>query len=91
MGEIFNAKIKGKELVNKSNFSRFIDKSDLDKKIAALTTKAELIAEQDKIEKLQVFDSSYFLGKVHFEDDSTPNYLVFQPVHRYLKKTANSK
>ena len=29
-------------------------------------------------------------GKSHFEDDSTQNYFVFQPIYRYFKKTANS-
>ena len=49
-------------------------------------TKVELKVEQDKITKLQAFDSSYFRGKSHFEDDGTQNYLVFQPKNRYLKK-----
>ena len=35
--------------------------------------------------KLQVFNSSYFFGKSHFED-----YLVFQPVYKYITKVANS-
>ena len=30
------------------------------KKVATVATKAELKAEQDKIKKLQAFDSSYF-------------------------------
>ena len=77
MGEILNTNIKEKELVNKSDISGFIDNSNLDKKIAALTTKAELKAEKDKIVKLQAFDSSYFRYKSHFEDDGTENYLVF--------------
>ena len=38
-----------------------------------LAGKAELKAEQDKIVKLQAFDSSHFLGKSHFEDDGTQN------------------
>ena len=59
--------------------------SDLDKKLVKLATKAELNAEQDKIVKLQAFDSSYFRGKSHFEDDKTQNYLVFPLVHRCFK------
>ena len=77
MAEILNTNIKEKELLNKSDISGFIDNSNLDKKIAALTTKAELKAEKDKIVKLQAFDSSYFRYKSHFEDDGTENYLVF--------------
>ena len=30
--------------------------------------------------KLQAFDLSYFRGKIHFEDNGTQNYLVFQKV-----------
>ena len=74
---MLNTNIKEKELLNKSDISGFIDNSNLDKKIAALTTKAELKAEKDKIVKLQAFDSSYFRYKSHFEDDGTENYLVF--------------
>lgn len=37
-----------------------------------------------------MFDSSYFQGKIHFEDDETNNYLVYQPVHKYFKKHAKS-
>ena len=33
--------------------------------MAKLATKAELKEEQDKIIKLQAFDSSYFCGKSH--------------------------
>ena len=46
--------------------------------------------EQDKITKLQAFDSSYFCGKSHSEDDGTHNYLVFQPVNKHFKTVANS-
>ena len=39
----------------------------------------------------KTFYSSYFIGKSHFEEDGTENYLVFQPIHRYLKVIANAK
>ena len=35
--------------------------------------------------KLKNFDSDYFIGKSHFEEDDTQNYLVFQPIFRYFK------
>ena len=35
--------------------------------------------------KLKVFDLSYFIGKIHFDEDRTQNYLVFQPIIRYFK------
>ena len=42
-------------------------------KLAILATKAELKTEQDKIVKLEVFDSSYFLGKTFFGNDGFQN------------------
>ena len=30
--------------------------------------------------QLKVFDSSYYIGQSHFEEDGKQNYLVFQPV-----------
>ena len=35
--------------------------------------------------KLKTFDSSYFIGKSHFEEDGTHNYLVFQPIIKYFE------
>ena len=32
---------------------------------------------------------SYFIGKSHFEEDGTQNYLVLQPIQRYFKLVAN--
>ena len=40
------------------------------------------------MKKLKTFDSSYFIGKSHFEEDGTQNYLVFQPMYRYFKRIA---
>ena len=68
-------------MVNKFNISGFISNCYLDKKIATSETKAELLAEQNKITELQTFDWSYFRqNKSNFEYDGTQNYLVFQPV-----------
>ena len=43
------------------------------------------------MKKLKAFDSSYFHGKTHFEDDGTQNYLIFQPIYKYFEiaPTAN--
>ena len=40
--------------------------------------------------KLKTFDSGYFIGKSHFEEDGTQNYLVFQPMYRYFKMITNT-
>ena len=40
--------------------------------------------------KLKTFDSSYFIGKSHFDEDGTQNYLVFQPLNKYFKLITNT-
>ena len=40
------------------------------------------------MEKLQKYDSIYFKGKSHFEEDGANKYLVFQPMYRYFKRVA---
>ena len=40
--------------------------------------------------KLKTFDSSYFIGKSHSEEDGVQNYLVFQPLNRYFKVITNA-
>ena len=45
---------------------------------------------QNEFKKLKTFDSSYFMGKSHFEEDSTQNYLVFQPIKKYFKMITNT-
>ena len=45
---------------------------------------------EKEIEKFQTFDSSYFFGKSHFEDNRMQNYLVFWQIFKYFKTLANS-
>ena len=45
----------------------------------------------NKLKKLEKFDSSYFKGKSHFEEDGTQNYLVFQGVYKYFEDVDVSK
>ena len=61
--------------------------SSLNSKIAANKTKNESI--KNELKKLKTFDSSYFRGKSHFEEDGMQNYLVFQPIKRYFKVIAS--
>ena len=75
-------------LVKKTNYNIIISdteksyfaSSDLDTKLATLPTKAKLKAQQEKIVKVQAFDSSSFCGKSHFEDDVTQNYLLLESI-----------
>ena len=40
------------------------------------------------MKKLKTLDSSYLIGKSHFQEDGTQSYLVFQPMYRYFKTIA---
>ena len=44
---------------------------------------------KNELNKLKTFDSSYFIGKSHFED-GTQNYLLFQPINKYFKVITNT-
>ena len=45
---------------------------------------------ENELKNLKTFDSSYFIGKSHFEEDGIQNYLVFQPIQRYFKGIAGA-
>ena len=62
--------------------------SSLNRKITANKTKNLLV--ENEFKKLKTFDSSYFIGKSHFEEDGTQNYLVFQPLNKYFKLITNT-
>ena len=40
------------------------------------------------MKKLKTFDLDYFTSKSHFGEDGVQNYLVFQPMLRYLKRVS---
>ena len=77
--------------------SKYVSNTGFDSKLAQanVITKRNFdpknIELENDIQKLQTFDSSYFRGKSHFEEDGVQNYLVFQPIRRYFKITANIK
>ena len=74
----------------------FLKKSyDLNMNLTILITKEELKAKQDKIVRLQAFDSSHLFIKFILKIMACKS-LLFQPVHiasptRYLEKVANTK
>ena len=68
--EVVEAKIKGKNWLESQVFLISLKSFGLITKLVTFATKASLKAGQDKIVKLQVFNSSYFHGKSHFEDTS---------------------
>ena len=60
----------------------------LNRKITENKTKHLLV--ENELNKLKTFDSSYVIGKSHFEEDDTQNYLVFQPINKYFKVVTNT-
>ena len=70
----------------KTNFNNTV--SSLNDKIAINNTKNESI--ENQIKKLKTLDLSYFIGKSHFEEDGTQNYLVFRSLNKYFKLIANT-
>ena len=72
-----------------------ITKTDFDAKLSSLNrkitqNKSKHLLVENELNKLKTFDSSYFIGKSHFEEDGTQNYLVFQPKVRYFKILPNT-
>ena len=59
----------------------------LTKKTTANKLKSLIV--ENELKKLKTFDSSYFFGKTHFEEDGTQNCLVFQPMNKYFKVIAD--
>ena len=67
-----------------------ITKTDFDAKLSSLNrkitqNKSKHLLVENELNKLKTFDSSYFIGKSHFDEDVTQHYLVFQPIIRYFK------
>ena len=78
---VFNARLAQANLITKTDFDAKL--SSLNRKITQNKTKHLLV--ENELNKLKTFDSGYFIGKSHFEEDGTQNYLVFQPMYRYFK------
>ena len=72
-----------------------IAKTDFDAKLSSLNrkitqNKAKHLLIENGLNKLKSFDSSYFIGKSHFEEDGSQNYLVFQTINKYFKVITNN-
>ena len=63
----------------KTNFDNSVSSLN---KIAVNRTKKSI---KNEIKKLKTVDLSCFIGKSHFEEDGTQNYLVFQSLKKYFK------
>ena len=81
--DVFNARIAQANLITETDFDAKL--LSLNRKITENKTKHLLVEN-----KLKTFDSSYFIGKSHFDEDGTQSYLVFQPMYRYFKLITNT-
>ena len=84
--DVFNARLAQANLITKTDFDSKL--SNLNRKITTNKTKHLLV--ENELNKLKTFDSSYFIGKSHFDEDGTQNYLVFQPLNKYFKLITNT-
>ena len=55
----------------------------LDKRVTTNKTKHVLV--ETDLNRWKTFDFGYFIGKSHFEEYDTQNYLVFQPWNKYFE------
>ena len=68
--------------------TKYVSNTGFDSKLAQanVITKrhfdAKIIKIESNVKKLQTFDSGYFRGKSHFEEDGVQNYLIFQLLYR---------
>ena len=76
--DVFNARLTQANIV---------PKTDLDAKLSSLNRKITKNKSDHLL--LQNFDSGYFIGKSHFEEDDVQNYLVIQPLKKYFKSIAS--
>ena len=77
----FNARLAQANVITKTDFDAKL--SNLNRKITQNKSKHLLV--ENELNKLKTIDSRYFTEKSRFEEDSTQNYLVFQPIFRYFK------
>ena len=84
--DVFNVRLAQSKLITKTEFDSKL--SSLNRNITSNKSKHLLV--ENELNKLKTFDSSYFIGKIHFDEDGTQNYLVFQPLNKYFKLITNT-
>ena len=83
--DVFNVRLAQANLLTKTDFDAKL--SSLNREITSNKTNHLLV--ENELKKLKTFDSIYFRGKSHFEEDGMQNYSVFQPIQRYFKRIVN--
>ena len=82
----FNTKVAQANLVIKTDFDAKL--SSLNRNITK--NKTDHLIVKNELNKLKIFDSSYYNGKSYFEEDEKTNCLIFQPLNKYFKVNCNS-
>ena len=86
VADVFNARLAQENLLTTTDFdARF---SSLNRKTTQNISKHLLV--ENELNMSKTFDSSYYIGKSYFEEDDTPNYLIFQPLNKYFKLITNT-
>ena len=67
--------------------ANLITKTDFDAKLSThnrniTANKSKNLPVANELKQLKTLDSSYFIGKSHFEKDGMQKYLVFKPINR---------
>ena len=83
---VFNARLAQANLITKTDFDAKL--TVFNKRITANKTTHLLV--ESELKKLKTFDSGYFIGKGHFEEDGVQNYLAFESMYQYFKRVNNS-
>ena len=83
--DVFNERLAQANLVTKTDFDAKL--FSLNRKMPS--NKAKHVLVENELKKLKTFDSSYFFGKSHFEEDGIQDYLVFQLLNKYFKVIAS--
>ena len=75
--------------------ANLIAKTDFDAKLLSLhrkitQNKSKQLLVKNELNKLKSFDSNYFIGRSHFDEDGIQNYLAFQTMYKYFKLNSNT-
>ena len=81
--KVFKVRLAQADLIKKADFDDKL--KNINTNITSNKTKQLLV--ENRLNKLETFDSSCFKGKDNFEED----YLVFKPMYKYLKKIGSIK
>ena len=71
---VFDARLAQANLTTKTDFNAKLP--SFNRKITSNKSKHLLV--ENELKKLKTYDSNYFIGKYHFQEDGTQNYSLFQ-------------